>query len=323
MHLKAAKISWIISTFLNVSKYSWIFLQIYIFPLLVNFTNTSAFLPLFRKFYKQSVPPPLNPLPNVEYFIHLYIWGKKFLSLKTLPISRRRKTGRGGAGCQCHGAAAADTKAGGGCCHLAAAAMEMKEVYDNPNYSHILIGGQPFFILPSGELSGHVPVPSQGERLTPRPRPPRQIYEGDGAALANYNLGKIFAWFAWLFFIKWKLIIWPYNSPRGLQRNVVYLCWPIAPSYLSPNAGGRGELRGLSQWVQLCTWSPNKLLRSNSIFNLCNTVVRTANEGSLRIRYKCLVSMYVFPEMKLFSLLISKTELELFCLPIPTLVYKW
>jgi hypothetical protein len=70
--------------------------------------------------------------------------------------------------------------------------MEMKEVYDNPNYSHILIGGQPFFILPSGELSGHVPVPSQGERLTPRPRPPRQIYEGDGAALANYNLGKAF-----------------------------------------------------------------------------------------------------------------------------------
>ena len=41
------------------------------------------------------------------------------------------------------------------------------EVYDNPNYSHILIGGQPFFILPSGELSGHVPVPSQGERLSP------------------------------------------------------------------------------------------------------------------------------------------------------------
>ncbi len=28
-------------------------------------------------------------------------------------------------------------------------------------------------------------------------------------------------------------------------------------------------VRGLSQWVQLCTWSPNKLWRSNSIFNLC------------------------------------------------------
>ncbi len=32
--------------------------------------------------------------------------------------------------------------------------------------------------------------------------------------------------------------------------------------------GGGGGLRGLSQWVQLCTWSPNKLWRSNSIFNL-------------------------------------------------------
>ena len=38
-------------------------------------------------------------------------------------------------------------------------AREAREVYDNPNYSHIMIGGQPFFILPSGELSGHVPVP--------------------------------------------------------------------------------------------------------------------------------------------------------------------
>ncbi len=37
---------------------------------------------------------------------------------------------------------------------------------------------------------------------------------------------------------------------------------------MSPNAGGGGELRGLRQWVQQCTWSPNKLWRSNSIFNL-------------------------------------------------------
>ncbi len=29
-------------------------------------------------------------------------------------------------------------------------------------------------------------------------------------------------------------------SPRGLQRDVVYLCGPIAPLYMSPNAGGRG-----------------------------------------------------------------------------------
>ncbi len=28
---------------------------------------------------------------------------------------------------------------------------------------------------------------------------------------------------------------WRYT--RGLQRDVIYLCWPIAPSYSSPNAG--------------------------------------------------------------------------------------
>ncbi len=38
-----------------------------------------------------------------------------------------------------------------------------------------------------------------------------------------------------------------------LQRDVVSLCWPIAPSYTSPNARGGGALRGLSQWEQLCT----------------------------------------------------------------------
>ncbi len=53
------------------------------------------------------------------------------------------------------------------------------------------------------------------------------------------------------------LWLWPANSSlvciaiRGLQRDVVYLGWPIAPSYMSPNVGGGGEFRGLSQfWVQ-------------------------------------------------------------------------
>ncbi len=37
---------------------------------------------------------------------------------------------------------------------------------------------------------------------------------------------------------------------------------------MSPNARGGGGLRCLSQWEHLCTWSPNKLWRSDSIFNL-------------------------------------------------------
>ncbi len=36
---------------------------------------------------------------------------------------------------------------------------------------------------------------------------------------------------------------------KGLQRYVVYLGWPIAPSYMSPNAGWGGQLQGLSHWV--------------------------------------------------------------------------
>ncbi len=39
---------------------------------------------------------------------------------------------------------------------------------------------------------------------------------------------------------------------RGLQRDI-YRGWPIAPSYTGPNAGGGGQLRDLSQWVQLYT----------------------------------------------------------------------
>jgi hypothetical protein len=55
----------------------------------------------------------------------------------------------------------------------------------------------------------------------------------------------------------------------GSQRDVVYLGWPMGPSYMSiiggvgvgVGVGGiGGGLRGLSKWVQLCTWSPNKVL---------------------------------------------------------------
>ncbi len=38
-------------------------------------------------------------------------------------------------------------------------------------------------------------------------------------------------------------------------------------------------------------------------------ILHTANEGPMRIQYKCLVPIYVFPELKLRSLITSKTEL--------------
>ncbi len=63
-----------------------------------------------------------------------------------------------------------------------------------------------------------------------------------------------------------QVVLW--IRSRGLQRDVVYLCWPIAPSYTSLNAGGR-EVSANEYGCELnVTWSPNKLRRSASIFNL-------------------------------------------------------
>ncbi len=39
----------------------------------------------------------------------------------------------------------------------------------------------------------------------------------------------------------------------GVAKKYRHLGWPTAPSYMSPNAGGGRELRGLSLWVQLYT----------------------------------------------------------------------
>jgi hypothetical protein len=44
----------------------------------------------------------------------------------------------------------------------------------------------------------------------------------------------------------------------------------------------------------------------------------TANEGPVRIQYKWLVPIYVFPDIKLFF---PKQNYIMFCLPVPTLIY--
>jgi hypothetical protein len=41
----------------------------------------------------------------------------------------------------------------------------------------------------------------------------------------------------------------------------------------------------------------------------------TVNEGPVRIQYKCLVPIYLFPEIKLRGLIISKTEGQYNVLP--------
>ncbi len=57
---------------------------------------------------------------------------------------------------------------------------------------------------------------------------------------------------------------------------------------MNPNAGG-GGLRGLSQWVQLGTWRPNKLWRSNSILTY-GTVSEAAESMPYRLLWKELLS---------------------------------
>ncbi len=74
--------------------------------------------------------------------------------------------------------------------------------------------------------------------------------------------------------VLWFTFLW-WLADRGLQRDVVYLGWPIAPSYMSSNAEGGRELRGLStKYVHIKSttvyalrrnWdSPNPFLASES-----------------------------------------------------------
>ncbi len=58
--------------------------------------------------------------------------------------------------------------------------------------------------------------------------------------------------------------------PWGLQKDVVYLGWPIAPSYLSPNAGG-GGVAGSQPMITAVHRSTNKLCRSNYILKNCKS----------------------------------------------------
>ncbi len=61
-----------------------------------------------------------------------------------------------------------------------------------------------------------------------------------------------------------------FSCTQGVTNDVVFLGWPIAHSYMSSNAGwGGGEGVAGSQPMSTAVHrSPNKLRKSNSIFNL-------------------------------------------------------
>ncbi len=60
--------------------------------------------------------------------------------------------------------------------------------------------------------------------------------------------------------LKWVAILVRKGCRLSWLTNSALVC--------EPKCRGRVELRGLSQWVHLYTWSPIKLWRSNSIFKL-------------------------------------------------------
>ncbi len=83
----------------------------------------------------------------------------------------------------------------------------------------------------------------------------------DQMTVSNHRKSK--GWAALTRIPKWIV------GPRRLPRDDLYLGWPIAPSYMSPNAGVGGSC-GVSanEYRTAVHRSPNKLWGSNSIFNL-------------------------------------------------------
>ncbi len=56
-----------------------------------------------------------------------------------------------------------------------------------------------------------------------------------------------------LFVTPWWTLCCRWQKTKGLQKDVSIFVDEQRPHNTSPNAGGVGDLRGLSQWVQLCT----------------------------------------------------------------------
>jgi hypothetical protein len=76
------------------------------------------------------------------------------------------------------------------------------------------------------------------------------------------------AWAAWRHSPAWEQLSPPFRSRRvGLQRDIVHLSWPIAPSYrasIRGRGGGCGVSHSANEYscAHHMACSPNKLLRS-------------------------------------------------------------
>ncbi len=76
----------------------------------------------------------------------------------------------------------------------------------------------------------------------------------------------------------------------------------LAPYVYQQWMFGKGDV-GMGMLLCMCTYVYEKEWGTTIVS------LHTANEGPMRIQYKCLVPIYVFQEMKLYGLIISKTEL--------------
>jgi hypothetical protein len=83
------------------------------------------------------------------------------------------------------------------------------------------------------------------------------------------TMKKVFFCSNWFPRICIRIFAWRCIGTRGLKRDVVYLGWPTAPSYISPKAGERGVAGSQPMSTHAGVHrSLNKLWRSHSIFNL-------------------------------------------------------
>ncbi len=85
---------------------------------------------------------------------------------------------------------------------------------------------------------------------------------------------------------------------RGLQRDVIYLCWPIAPSYTSPNARGKGGCcwsQPMSTAVQSCGDLPPYLTYAR----IFPQVKQDGNQGCA-LAFRPLCSVLLQPAYSIF-----------------------
>ncbi len=108
---------------------------------------------------------------------------------------------------------------------------------------------------------------------------------------------------------------WPGKTFMWWIHVVTTQCWSAINNAHTKQTGQVGLSKNF-RWVYACTFTRYRIygtllyyIHANSmcVSTISCGILCTANEGSVRIQFKCLVPIYVFPEMKL---LFSKTELQ-------------